>query len=213
MSQNNDQPNLEVVSWLAKFSQSMESDPDILDAMPIEDVRRELSDLGADVEGFHASIAKMLNESDAKVEPTVMLDLIALDLYRPSKTHFDPQPLLEAAADFKLPIAEVVSADERVIVEAAAEQLPEDSEFIVDLDVSFYGSKTEKVAMIYHMVDRSEEPERLFEEGEIRMVWTESGGIGRWRNKNKHRSKLSTTIGRPVLIIKPQSLSTDPAKG
>ena len=48
------------MAWLERFAQAVDADPEIIDAMPIEDVRAELTALGADGKGFHARLARTL---------------------------------------------------------------------------------------------------------------------------------------------------------
>ncbi len=66
MSKADNEMNREAFAWIENFCEEMASDPDIIDAMPIEDVRKELRDMGADVEGFHSKLAKTLASSALK---------------------------------------------------------------------------------------------------------------------------------------------------
>lgn len=52
--------NKAAVNWLKRFSHDLDADPDEIDAIPIEAVRDELRALGADVEGFHARMGRLL---------------------------------------------------------------------------------------------------------------------------------------------------------
>lgn len=60
------QINPAALAWLEDFSRELDDDPDIIAAMPIEDVRKELRNMGADVEGFHSKLAKILAVSTLK---------------------------------------------------------------------------------------------------------------------------------------------------
>lgn len=53
----------QAVIWLKRFSQTLDADPEIIDMMPIEDVRAELQAKGLDVEGFHATLRKRLRKA------------------------------------------------------------------------------------------------------------------------------------------------------
>ena len=57
MSQSLNEDDRQAITWLDQLSRELEADSDILEALPIEDVRAELRTLGADVEGFHAKLA------------------------------------------------------------------------------------------------------------------------------------------------------------
>lgn len=52
--------NKAAINWLKRFSRDLDADPDAIDSMPIEAVRDELRALGADVQGFHARVGRML---------------------------------------------------------------------------------------------------------------------------------------------------------
>jgi len=48
------------LDWLQQLSKTLDADPDIIDSMPIEDVRSKLEDLGADNNAFHTRLSAML---------------------------------------------------------------------------------------------------------------------------------------------------------
>ncbi|WP_080809448.1 hypothetical protein [Desulfamplus magnetovallimortis] len=48
------------IQWLERLSSTLDSDPDIIDCMPIEDVRRDLKSLGVDSDKFYSRISKLL---------------------------------------------------------------------------------------------------------------------------------------------------------
>ncbi|QTA84424.1 hypothetical protein [Desulfonema magnum] len=54
------------IAWLERFSQELECDPDIINLMPIDEIRESLRASGADVEGFHVKITEMLLRSKAE---------------------------------------------------------------------------------------------------------------------------------------------------
>jgi hypothetical protein len=60
MAHKNDKINPKAIAWLERLSRNIDSDPDIIDSMPIADVRRRLKESGLDVEGFHKKLAKTL---------------------------------------------------------------------------------------------------------------------------------------------------------
>ncbi len=62
MSLKQNKINPDAITWLENFSEELDADPDIIDAMPIEDVREELRKMGADVRGFHAKMKKTLEK-------------------------------------------------------------------------------------------------------------------------------------------------------
>jgi len=51
----------EAADWLTCFARELDSDPDMIEAMPIEDVRDKLRALGADVQRFHARVANLID--------------------------------------------------------------------------------------------------------------------------------------------------------
>lgn len=63
MSQPSNEKDRQALTWLNQFSREMDAAPDMLDAMPIEEVREELQALGADVEGFHTKLTKTLRRA------------------------------------------------------------------------------------------------------------------------------------------------------
>lgn len=66
MSLKQNKINPDAIAWLENFSEELDTDPDIIDAMPIEDVRRELHEMGADVGGFHSKLKKTLGKYSLK---------------------------------------------------------------------------------------------------------------------------------------------------
>jgi len=66
MSQSAEKKDRQAIAWLDQVSREVEADPDVLKALPIEEVRAELQDLGADVEGFHAKLSKTLRSAKLK---------------------------------------------------------------------------------------------------------------------------------------------------
>lgn len=66
MSRPDNKYERQAIAWLDQFSQEMGMDPDLLEALPIEEVRTELQTLGADVEGFHAKLARTLRQAKLK---------------------------------------------------------------------------------------------------------------------------------------------------
>ena len=163
-------------------------------------------------EGATKQDENILKKTSKLLNMTAVIDFVSMGFVLPSQAKFDMTPLLEAASDFKLPIFEVISPDERLIVEATVNQVPERLEVVVDIVASFYGTKKEKVLITYYLMDRSEPFEKLLEKGEIGMVWTEKGGIGRWLTKAKHQLRFSSNITKPVLIVRPQFQSTNKIK-
>lgn len=146
----------------------------------------------------------ILKKTNRLLNMTAVVDFVGMGFILPSQAKFDMEPLLEAASNFKLPIFEVISPDERLIVETTVKQIPERLEVVVDFVASFYGTKTEKVLITYYLMDRSKAFEKLLKKGEIAMVWTEKGGIGRWFTKAKQQLRFSSNITKPVLIVRPQ---------
>ncbi len=61
MSLKQNKINPDAIAWLETFSEELDADPDIIDVMPIENVREELRRMGADV-GFHAEMKKTLEK-------------------------------------------------------------------------------------------------------------------------------------------------------
>jgi hypothetical protein len=60
MSRTTQERNHSAITWLKQLSQTMDADPELVDAMPIEDVRAELRARGANVTDFHVRLAKTL---------------------------------------------------------------------------------------------------------------------------------------------------------
>jgi hypothetical protein len=70
--------NKEAADWLTRFSRDLDSDPDVIEAMPIEDVRTELRALGADVQGFHKRVANLLHTKAPVPEKPDLSNVIPL---------------------------------------------------------------------------------------------------------------------------------------
>jgi hypothetical protein len=66
MSKPDNKHERQAMAWLEKFSQDLDADPALLEVLPIEEVRAELQSLGADVEGFHARLARTLRSAKLK---------------------------------------------------------------------------------------------------------------------------------------------------
>jgi len=58
--------NHDAIMWLEKFSEDLDSDSDMIDTIPIGDVRKKLRDMGADVEGFHKRLSKRFSAAKLK---------------------------------------------------------------------------------------------------------------------------------------------------
>jgi hypothetical protein len=56
----------QTMAWLDQFSRELDTDPDMLEVLPIEELRAELQTLGADVEGFHVRLDKILSIAKLK---------------------------------------------------------------------------------------------------------------------------------------------------
>ena len=69
MTDSQTKTNKKAADWLTRFSRNLDSDPDVIEAMPIEDVRTELRALGADVQGFHKRVANLLHPEPVPVIP------------------------------------------------------------------------------------------------------------------------------------------------
>ena len=63
MSQSRNNHDRQVIAWLDQFSRDLETDLSLLEALPIEEVQTELQALGADVEGFHARLTRILRNA------------------------------------------------------------------------------------------------------------------------------------------------------
>ena len=50
----------QAIAWLENFSQELDGDPEILEHLSDEDVQAELRAWGADVQGFHTTLAKKI---------------------------------------------------------------------------------------------------------------------------------------------------------
>lgn len=72
MGQPHNDHDRQAMAWLEQFSLDLDADPDMLDALPIEDLRAELRTLGADVEGFHARLARTLRGAKLKKLGTML---------------------------------------------------------------------------------------------------------------------------------------------
>ncbi len=66
MAQPHNESDRQAMDWLDQFSRALDADPDVFDAMPIEEVRAEVRALGADVEEFHTRLAKPLSIAKLK---------------------------------------------------------------------------------------------------------------------------------------------------
>lgn len=90
-----DETGRKALAWLERFAREWDADPDIIDSMPIEEIQAELRDMGADVEGFHATLAKTLSASQFRYGRSDLQELLADELY------WEPQYAgqLVAAAD------------------------------------------------------------------------------------------------------------------
>jgi hypothetical protein len=82
MLQTIDELNRKALAWLEQFSQELDADPDVIDAMPIEDVKAELRALGVDVEGFHTRLARTLNLAKVKNAVAQMIKWVS-PVWRP----------------------------------------------------------------------------------------------------------------------------------
>jgi hypothetical protein len=63
MLQPPNEHNRQAIVWLEQLSRDLDEDPDMLEALPIEEVWAELQALGANVKGFHARLAKTLRSA------------------------------------------------------------------------------------------------------------------------------------------------------
>jgi hypothetical protein len=73
MAQPHNDHDRQAIVWLDQFSRELEADPDLLGVMPIEEVREELQDLGADSEEFHAKLARTLRGAKLNKLGTTLL--------------------------------------------------------------------------------------------------------------------------------------------
>jgi len=85
MSQLPKKKDRQAIAWLNRFYRDLEMDPDMLEAQPIEEVRAELGDLGADVEGFHARLTKTLRCEKLKQAGKALIQWIS-PLWQPQWT-------------------------------------------------------------------------------------------------------------------------------
>lgn len=58
MTHECDRLNRKARAWLRQLSQELETDPDLIDAMPIEDIRSELQTRGIDPEALHTRLGQ-----------------------------------------------------------------------------------------------------------------------------------------------------------
>jgi hypothetical protein len=77
MLQRQNKNDRKAIAWLEQFSQELDADPDIIDAMPIEDVRAELRALGADVKGFHAKLGNTLRLAKLKKAGSALIQWVS----------------------------------------------------------------------------------------------------------------------------------------
>jgi hypothetical protein len=77
MSQPSNEKDRQAMAWLERFSRDLDEDPDMLETLPIEEVRAELQALGANVEGFHARLAKTLRSAKLKQTGSVLIQWIS----------------------------------------------------------------------------------------------------------------------------------------
>ena len=82
MSQPSNEKDRQALAWLNQFSREMDAAPDMLDAMPIEEVRAELQALGGDVEGFHTKLTKTLRRAKLTQAGKALIQWIS-PLWRP----------------------------------------------------------------------------------------------------------------------------------
>ncbi|MDM8542665.1 hypothetical protein QUF90_16445 [Desulfococcaceae bacterium HSG9] len=78
MTDSQTKTNKKAADWLTRFSRNLDSDPDVIEAMPIEDVRTELRALGADVEGFHNRVVNLLHPEPTAPEKPNLSNVIEL---------------------------------------------------------------------------------------------------------------------------------------
>ncbi|GAK59160.1 hypothetical protein U27_06136 [Candidatus Vecturithrix granuli] len=55
--------NRQAIIWLEQFCRDLNEDSDMLETLPIEEVRAELQALGANVKGLHAKLARTLRSA------------------------------------------------------------------------------------------------------------------------------------------------------
>ncbi len=68
MKNNQTDLDKKAIEWLERFSESIESDIDIIEAMPIEEVREKLRESGIDIERFHRKIDEIFNKYGHKID-------------------------------------------------------------------------------------------------------------------------------------------------
>lgn len=74
--------NKHAIEWLQQFTQEMDADPDLIDTMPIEDIRAELRRAGAD-DAIHVKLAKTLQATKHKRTSKPLVEQIALEFWEP----------------------------------------------------------------------------------------------------------------------------------
>ena len=66
MLENHDKLERGALGWLHNFSQELECDPEVLKHLSDKDLRKELQNVGADVEGFHSRLNNTLHAAKLK---------------------------------------------------------------------------------------------------------------------------------------------------
>jgi hypothetical protein len=77
MSQPSNEKDRQAMAWLNQFSQELDIDQNMLDTMPIEDVRAELQALGAEVKGFHTKLDGTLRRAKLKQAGSALIQWIS----------------------------------------------------------------------------------------------------------------------------------------
>ncbi len=85
MLQRQNENNRKAIAWLEQFSRELDADPDMLEALSIDEVQAELRALGADVEGFHARLARTLRRAKLKQAGSALIQWIS-PLWQPQWT-------------------------------------------------------------------------------------------------------------------------------